>query len=394
MKYAKKNFIDLSLIFLLAIFNLFVLLFPEEILKASRDSIILWARNIIPALLPFVICTNILSELGFINLISNLLESFMYPVFGVPGNGSFALISGMISGYPVGAKITQNLYMSKRITELQAQRLISFVNNAGPLFILGTVGTAMLNNSCAGYFLILVHDLAAIITGLIFRFYKFKTEKYFCVKENFLYKLKKNIRPINIKNIGKIFATSISDGINMILQIGGFILFFAIYIKIIELSNILSLVWKLISKIKFINLLGYESFAGIIIGLIEITNGAKIITQQGCSQKSLVILSMLIAFGGLCVHMQVLSIINKLSLKIYFIAKLIHAVISGFIALLFFKLFDFNLSTNSVFAYQDKNFIEKSLFSLENLLFVILIQVSLVLFILCLRFFYKKKYKK
>jgi nucleoside recognition membrane protein YjiH len=46
---------------------------------------------------------------------------------------------GIISGYPTGAKIVSNFKSNNVCTKEEAERLIAFTNNSGPLFILGTV---------------------------------------------------------------------------------------------------------------------------------------------------------------------------------------------------------------------------------------------------------------
>ena len=63
----------------------------------------------------------------------------MRPIFNVPGEGAFPLIMGIISGYPVGAKIVTNFRKNNICTKEEAERLITFTNNSGPLFIIGTV---------------------------------------------------------------------------------------------------------------------------------------------------------------------------------------------------------------------------------------------------------------
>lgn len=63
----------------------------------------------------------------------------MKPLFNVPGEGAFPLIMGIISGYPVGAKIVTNFRKENICTKEEAERLLTFTNNSGPLFIIGTV---------------------------------------------------------------------------------------------------------------------------------------------------------------------------------------------------------------------------------------------------------------
>lgn len=56
------------------------------------------------------------------------------------GSGAFALAMGITSGYPVGAKVASDLYKDKLCSKIEAERLISFTNSSGPLFVIGAIG--------------------------------------------------------------------------------------------------------------------------------------------------------------------------------------------------------------------------------------------------------------
>ncbi len=63
------------------------------------------------------------------------------------GIGAYAFVMGIISGYPVGAKIVTEFKNNGECSKAEAERLLSFTNNSGPLFIIGTVGIAMFGNT-------------------------------------------------------------------------------------------------------------------------------------------------------------------------------------------------------------------------------------------------------
>ena len=44
-----------------------------------------------------------------------LLSKIMRPLFNVPGEGAYAFIMGVISGYPVGAKIVSDFYKKRNL---------------------------------------------------------------------------------------------------------------------------------------------------------------------------------------------------------------------------------------------------------------------------------------
>lgn len=63
------------------------------------------------------------------------------------GVGAYAFIMGIISGYPVGAKIVTEFRLNGDCSKAEAERLLAFTNNSGPLFIIGTIGVSMFGNT-------------------------------------------------------------------------------------------------------------------------------------------------------------------------------------------------------------------------------------------------------
>ena len=131
----RKNAI--SIIFVLFIFCLVI--FSKSNLTAAKNGLKLWANNVVPSLLPFFIATNLLSHTNVIKYVSKACNKFMRPIFNVPGECAYAFILGLISGYPVGAKIVTDLKDNNLCTTEEAERMLCFTNNSGPLFIIGTV---------------------------------------------------------------------------------------------------------------------------------------------------------------------------------------------------------------------------------------------------------------
>ena len=135
----------LSIIFVLFLIGLVA--FSRENLQACKDGINLWAQGVVPSLLPFFIACELLSYTNIIDILGIRLRKIMRPLFNVPGEGSFPLVMGVISGYPVGAKIVTNFRKENICTKEEAERLLTFTNNSGPLFIIGTVGISLFGNT-------------------------------------------------------------------------------------------------------------------------------------------------------------------------------------------------------------------------------------------------------
>ena len=238
---------------------------------------------------------------------------------------------GIISGYPTGAKIAVNFRENNICSKEEAERLLAFTNNSGPLFIIGTVGISLFGDVRIGYILLISHIISCLIVGIIFRNWKKWKSKF---RNLYEYKEEKQIR---LKDLGEILGNSIKKSIITILNIGGFIVIFSVIISILEESNFFEIIENFCSNINIPN--GVAT--GVISGIIELTNGVNKISFLGSSNLYIILASFLIGFGGISVLLQVYSVISKsdISIKPYFYGKLLQSIFSTmitFIILMFF----------------------------------------------------------
>ena len=312
----------------ICIFTIFLILFSSNNLIAAKNGLFLWASSVVPSLLPFFIATELLNYTNIISFLGKVLNKFMRPIFNVPGEGAFALIMGIISGYPVGAQIVCNLKKQGICTKEECERLLAFTNNSGPLFIIGTVGVSFFANSAIGFKLFIVHLASCLLVGFIFRWWKHNKKH-----SPFLNRSKNsNIYTLRLSNLGIILSTSIQKSISLVLTIGGFIVLFSVIVSMLNSSNILDICCMLFKP--FLHILNIpQSYASsIVTGIIEVTNGVKLATINQ-NNMSIVICSCLLGFGGISVLLQVFSIISeaKISIKPYIIGKFLQAVFSAII---------------------------------------------------------------
>jgi len=291
------------------LFIIFLLKFPQEVLFASQDGLMLWFNNVLPALLPFVVVVNMLTALGAVKTLSGWASPFMRKVFKLPGTGGFALITGLISGYPMGAKTVGDLWRNNEITTKEAQRLLAFCNNAGPLFIVGVVGIGILGDRAAGYTLWAGHVAAALIVGILIRSKKGEhlTNVPIRVKT-------KNKMP----NFGKILGDAVKNAMEALVIVGGMIIFFSVVIRAVSI------------------ILGDLPHIGFIAGLIEVTSGAKALgdgVQGAISPARLAAIGGIIAFGGLSVHAQALHFTADTGIKgwKYILLKGLNGIVAAVI---------------------------------------------------------------
>ena len=332
---------QLILPFLLVIFTGCLIMFSNSNLSAAKNGLVLWANSIVPSLFPFFVATELLSHTNFTYYLGKILNRFMKPIFNVRGEGSFAFIMGILSGYPIGARIAANFRENNICSKEECERLLSFTNNSGPLFILGSVGISMFGNSTIGFLLLITHLLASLTVGIIFRFWKYNA-KYVSTSNCSYINSKDNI---SFSNLGGIIGTSISNSINITLLIGGFVVLFSVIISILQTSQLLDILSNFIKPIFNLLNIPTEFGNGIISGILELTNGLNIICNIPSKKLSINIItaSFLLGLGGFSILLQVWSTIAKtdLSIQPYICGKLLHACFSAFYTSIFLNIFPF-----------------------------------------------------
>lgn len=102
-----------------------LMIFPKEALDASINGLSMWWDVVFPSLLPFFIVSEFLIGFGVVSFLGCLLEPLMRPLFRVPGVGGFVWAMGIASGYPAGAKLTARLRQEKKLTTVEAERLVT-----------------------------------------------------------------------------------------------------------------------------------------------------------------------------------------------------------------------------------------------------------------------------
>lgn len=335
---------------LVCLFNVFLIAYPQEVLSAAREGLGLWFNNVLPSLLPFIIATNILTGMGFVRFLGTLLSPVMVPLFHAPGAGGFALITGLTSGYPMGAKVVAQLRTDKQLTQEEAQRLIGFCNNAGPLFIIGVAGTGLFGSTAAGYCLWLSHVTAALATGLLFRFYRYNRRGRASVRTALpgavLMQALNDYQIYRRENdcaFGRVLGDSVKNAMESVTIIGGFIIFFCVMVRVLAATGLTGTMRAIFISGGFSETAAL--FDGMIAGLLEVTNGVKWLAPSAAgniSHARLIMAAAIISFGGFSIHAQTMHFIRHTDIKMggYLLAKVLHAVLAAGLCACFIPYFE------------------------------------------------------
>ena len=316
IKLIKKNY---EFIFCLILFAIILLIAfnPKPYINSTFLGIRVWATIVLPSLFVFFILTKLFMTFNSSLKIFSNLDKLFFKIYKVKHTGGYIFFMSAISGYPIGAKLISEFYLQGTISKDEAMRLISFASTSGPMFIIGSVAVALFNNYKLGLVVLISHILSSLINGLIYK--NIGTEN-----SNFDTK-------IVPKNTKKTINDIMFDTIISLLMVGGFV-------------TISFAIMEFILSLPIINLITNNSIlSSIIKGIIEVTNGCVSLTNAGISPKIIaIILSGLISFGGLSIHLQSQLFLSKVGIKYrYFLLTkvtqtIISLIISGVIAGLLF----------------------------------------------------------
>lgn len=87
----------------------------------------------------YMILINVLICTPALHWICRITSTFLCPLLGTSYYGTFAVLTGFLCGYPMGAKTTSDLLNVNKISRSEASYLLSFCNNTSPAFILSYV---------------------------------------------------------------------------------------------------------------------------------------------------------------------------------------------------------------------------------------------------------------
>ncbi len=395
MDYIKRYNVLVIFVVLVCIFTMFF--YPILISKSAFDGAKMWSVSIFPTLFPFFVCTNMLIHLGFAKFMGEMLSPFMIPFFGVSGIGSFPLFSGMMSGYPVGAKITTNLYEDDKLNKKEAQRLLAFSNNCGPLFIIGVIGGYIFKSVVVGYYILFLHILSALLYGIFLNVFMGSVNTKVVSRKNHIREAFKQMRihtSNNNKTFGQILSESVEGAIKSSLVVLGFVVLFNVISTIIELFHIHMIITDMFNFITHLNIDG-KIIESIFLGAIEMTAGLFLIDGK-VNQLNIMVALFIVTFGGFSVHAQSISFIAKtdLSETRYIFDKFLKGLLSvvlTFITYPFFKMILKHIDTHVTPVFLNNSFSLNMFFELRDAYSIFVVISFVFILIVCVMFNQKKE---
>ncbi|MFZ4450253.1 sporulation integral membrane protein YlbJ [Salibacterium aidingense] len=333
----QKEIIMLSCALCASFFAACLIIYPKEILDASKNGLQMWSQTVFPSLFPFFVTAELLIAFGVVRFMGVLLDPVMRPVFKVPGSGGFVWAMGFIAGFPSGAKFTVKLRKQNKLSREEAERLVSFTNSSNPLFICGAVAVGFFHDAALGLLLAFSHYSANTLVGIAMRFYSApgshpsvsssSSLSFSAAVEALLDEQKKDKRPF-----GKKLGDAVVSSIHTLLMIGGFICLFSVLYRVLHVTDIINfLAWfpgMFLSILSF----GQELALPWLSGFFEITVGSKLVSDLSSVSmfEKALITSFILGFSGLSVHAQVASLLAETDIRYapFFMARWLHGILA------------------------------------------------------------------
>ena len=330
----------LKIIFSLLILSIIVAIIakPDLCIGSIYAGLSVWAKCVLPSLLPFMFFTKLLTNLNFISKITAKTYKLNKVLFKAPKISSYIFLMSIISGYPVGAKIISEYHKKGLISTKQACKLSTFCSTSGPLFVIGTVGTVLFGDVKLGYILFLSHLFGSVLNGILYR-------NFFVDENNYFDKLNYNSN-INKKQLEKqtenMLAESMKDTILSSLIVGGYVAISFLVIDLCLELNIFEPIIFVMLKIFSFSGITKETISAFLCGILEVSKGVVELSKLQISKTVLSTLaSFLIGFGGISIFMQAFTFLKdaKVSSKFYLFQKFTHAIFSSVLTFLLCLLF-------------------------------------------------------
>lgn len=248
------------------------------------------AERIVPSLFLFLVFSDVIcSSPSFLRFCRRI------PFFGTELS---LLALSVLGGFPLGARVCASLYEGGKLKKEEAEYLLCFSNNASASFVVGFVGQNAFGSRELGFKLLCLQTVGAVVCAAVFKLILFPKGERGAIKG------------AELRGQGKGFVRAVSDGAVSMLGICSFIVVFGV---------LGALVCETFPQLS----------SPLLRGFFEFSGGISLCAEQG-GKSAVTHCAMLLAWSGLCVHCQVAAAVGgKLSLKPYFLSKLLQCALMG-----------------------------------------------------------------
>ena len=274
---------------------LMLILDTKTAFNGAKDAIELCLRTVIPSLFPFFVFSTLLTS-GLTGMNLKILKP-LGGLLRIPKGSEPIFLVGALGGYPTGAQAVADGFLSGQITKQDARRMLGFCSNAGPSFLFGIAGLCFTSPE-RSWVLWGIHLLSALLTGIL------------------LPGGSKNVTILRGKNSVTI-PEALKRSLRITAQVCGWIIIFRVLLAFLQR-------WFLWYFPPIHQILTH--------GFLELTIGCLSLVLLDSEGLRFILCAGFLAFGGLCITMQTLSVAAPIGMGMYLPGKFLQMLISLLLA--------------------------------------------------------------
>ena len=275
-----------------------LLITPSIVKKGAINGLSIWFNALIPALLPYMIFSNIVINAQLTTGMTRLALPIT-KLFKISPNAAYGIIAGLFFGYPACAANLSLLIKNKQLDREAACFCACAFNNVSPAYLIGFICVGLLGNASHIIPVIVLFYISLLLSTILIKVLFFKQLKPTNYNTTTSAKPEKGLINSSIKN------SLINIGL-----LGGYIIIFSIFTEYIKSIPI--------------NALTYTT------PFIEVAGGSMALCYSGLPFKELIIILLPAqSFGGISGIFQTLAVDTEgfIDIKKYIYSKLLSAII-------------------------------------------------------------------
>lgn len=315
-----------------------LLIWPQAVSGGISRGLSICSTVIIPSLFPFIVLAGFVTRSGIDVAVGRRLERVTRFLFGLPGRCAAGILIGFVGGYPAGSAAVGELLKNGAITRREAGRMLLFCVNAGPAFVISTVGAGLLGNARYGAVLLAAHMLASLLIGIGCRMFGTPLPSGGSA-------LGATVRPARP---GAALAGAVNSACRSMLYMCGFVILFAAIQALGDATGLVQSLTRVITWPLETTGADVRDLDCLFPILTEVTTGCVAASTTGALRPLL--LGAALGWGGLSVHCQLTATLHEYDImgRRFFLARLVHAVLGGLFSVLLLRIIPVELTVSTV----------------------------------------------
>lgn len=260
-------------------------------LEGAQQGVFLCLSVVIPSLFPFFLLSGVVSG-AFGGGAPRLLRP-VARLLGIPPGAEALAVSTLLGGYPTGAQAVAQAVRQKRLSVRQGERLLPLCNQPGPAFLFGMVGVLFPGR----YVPWALWGIVLLSAGLTARV------------------LPPDPVPVTLPEAEG--GWSLREAFGKSLGAMGSVCGWVVLFRVVLTLESRWLGWLLPVEVQT-----------AVAGVLELSNGCLLLPSVADLRLRFCLAAMMLSFGGLCVALQTQAVAPELSMKGYFLGKLIQGILA------------------------------------------------------------------